>query len=192
MDFKGAKKYILERLEKGLSPSLYYHSVHHTIDVYEVSIKIAEIENLSQEEKIIINTAALYHDAGFLFEYHDNERLAVRLVKEVLPSFGYNKKQIKAISEVILSTKAQAIPSSLLQKIMSDADYDYLGREDNVEIANSLYTELCKNGFSFNDKEWNSMQIKFLNEHQYYTEFSVALRRQKKWDYLKELKTLRF
>jgi len=192
MDFKGAKKYILERLEKELSPSLYYHGVHHTLDVYEVSIKIAEIENLSQEEKIIINTAALYHDAGFLFEYHDNERLAVRLVKEVLPRFGYNKKQMQAISEVILSTQLQARPSSLLQKIMSDADYDYLGREDNVVIANSLYTELSESGFSFNDKEWNSMQIKFLNEHQYYTESSIALRREKKWDYLKELKTLKF
>ena len=75
---------------------------------------------------------------------------------------------------------------------MSDADYDYLGREDNVVIANSLYTELSESGFSFNDKEWNSMQIKFLNEHQYYTESSIALRREKKWDYLKELKTLKF
>jgi len=192
MDFKGAKKYILERLEKDLSPSLYYHGLHHTIDVYEVSIKIAEIENLSQEEKIIINTAALYHDAGFLFEYHNNERFAVRLVKEVLPRFGYNEKLIQEISEVILSTKDQSIPSSLLQKIMSDADYDYLGREDNVEIANSLYTELCKNGFSFNYKEWNSMQIKFLNEHQYYTEYSINLRREKKRNYLKELKILKF
>ena len=67
----------------------------------------------------------MYHDSGFLFEYQDNERLAVRLIKEVLPSFGYNKKQMKAISEVILSTQVHSQPSSLLQKIMSDADYDY-------------------------------------------------------------------
>lgn len=192
MDFKGAKKYILERLEKELSPSLYYHGVHHTLDVYEVSIKIAEVENLSQEEKVIINTAALYHDSGFLFEYDDNERLAVRLVKEILPIFGYNKKQMQAISEVILSTQLQVRPSSLLQKIMSDADYDYLGREDNVKIANSLHRELGENGFSFNDKEWNDMQIRFLNKHQYHTEFSIELRREKKWDYLRDLKALKF
>ena len=191
MDFKGAKKYILERLEKGLSPSLYYHSVHHTIDVYEVSIKIAEIENLSQEEKIIINTAALYHDAGFLFEYHDNERLAVRLVKEVLPSFGYNKKQIKAISEVILSTKAQAIPSSLLQKIMSDADYDYLGRSDVGKIALTLYEELNLHGFKFTIEEWNKMQIIFLNKHEYHTKSSLKMRRPNKLAYYKYLKSLK-
>ena len=41
MDFKGAKKYILERLEGELNPNLYYHGVHHTVDVYEVSVKIS-------------------------------------------------------------------------------------------------------------------------------------------------------
>jgi len=190
MDFKGAKKYILDRLEQELNPNLFYHGVHHTIDVYEVSIKIAELENLNQEEKIIINTAALYHDAGFLFEYQDNERLAVRLVKEMLPSFGYNKKQMQAISEIVLSTKVQARPTSLLQKIMSDADSDYLGREDNLKIADSLYQELGENGFSFTDKEWNEMQIMFLTQHKYHTRSSISLRSEKKQDYLRHLKGL--
>ena len=192
MDFKNAKKYILERLENELSPDLYYHGVHHTVDVYEVSIKIAEVENLSQEEKVIINTAALYHDSGFLFEYQENERLAVKLIKEVLPKFGYNRKQMDAIGSVILSTQLKARPNTLLQKIMSDADYDYLGREDNFKIAESLNKELKANGFSFNDEEWNNMQIKFLNKHEYHTSSSIQLRREKKWDYLKHLKTLKF
>ena len=192
MDFKNAKKYILERLENELNPNLYYHGVHHTVDVYEVSIKIAEIENLSQEEKVIINTAALYHDAGFLFEYQENERLAVKLIKEVLPKFGYNRKQMNAIGDVILSTQLKTKPNTLLQKIMSDADYDYLGREDNFKIAESLNKELKANGFSFNDEEWNNMQIKFLNKHEYHTQSSIQLRREKKWDYLRHLKTLKF
>ena len=67
-----------------------------------------------------------------------------------------------------------------------------LGREDNVKIASSLYRELAENDFSFNDKEWNDMQISFLNQHQYHTEFSIELRNQKKWDYLRDLKTLQF
>ncbi|MDG1477913.1 MAG: HD domain-containing protein [Vicingaceae bacterium] len=192
MDFKNAKKYILERLENELSPDLYYHGVHHTVDVYEVSIKIAEVENLSQEEKVIINTAALYHDSGFLFEYQENERLAVKLIKEVLPKFGYNRKQMDAIGSVILSTQLKARPNTLLQKIMSDADYDYLGREDNFKIAESLSKELKANGFSFNDEEWNNMQIRFLNKHEYHTSSSIQLRREKKWDYLRHLKTLKF
>jgi HD superfamily phosphodiesterase len=192
MDFKNAKKYILERLENELSSNLHYHGVHHTVDVYEVSIKIAELENLSQEEKVIINTAALYHDSGFLYEYQNNERLAVKIIKEVLPSFGYNKKQMLAITDVILSTQLEIRPQTQLQKIMCDADYDYLGREDNFKIAETLNTELKANGFTFNEEEWNNMQIKFLNQHEYHTASSIQLRRERKWDYLRYLKTLEF
>ncbi len=191
VDFKNAKKYILDRLEKELSPSLYYHGIHHTIDVYEVSIKIAELENISQEEKIIINTSALYHDSGFLFNYLNNERLAVELVNDVLPSFGYNKEQIIAINEIIISTQFKDQPNTLLQKIMSDADYDYLGRTDNFKIADTLYKELEANGFPFSEKEWNDLQIDFLNKHQYHTESSIELRRERKWEYLRDLKALK-
>ncbi|MCO6498850.1 MAG: HD domain-containing protein [Vicingus serpentipes] len=191
MNFKEAKKYILSRLETELSPSLYYHGIHHTLDVYEASIKLAELENLSQEEKIIINTATLYHDAGFMFQYANNEDLAVNLVKEVLPSFGYNKKAVTTIAKIILTTKLTAHPITLLEKIMSDADYDYLGRDDVKLIAASLHKELHDYGASFTDEEWNTFQLKFLNKHQYYTPSAIALRREKKWAYMRYLKSLK-
>ncbi|OFY93379.1 MAG: hypothetical protein A3K10_11440 [Bacteroidetes bacterium RIFCSPLOWO2_12_FULL_31_6] len=190
MDFKNAKKYILTRLEEELNPKLYYHGIHHTIDVYQTSIKIAELEGLSQEEKIIVNTAALYHDSGFIIRYEHNEELAVELIREVLPSFGYSDKQIKIIGNIILTTRIKARPKTLLEKIMSDADYDYLGRNDVHQIANTLYKELNEHGFKFNINEWNEMQIKFLEKHFYYTTSSIQLRRPRKlayYHYLKEL-----
>mgnify|MGYP001575840214 CR=1 FL=1 len=191
MDFKNAKKYILTRLEEELNPKLYYHGIHHTIDVYQTSIKIAELEGLSQEEKIIVNTAALYHDSGFIIRYEHNEELAVELIKEVLPSFGYNDKQIKIIGNIILTTRIKARPKTLLEKIMSDADYDYLGRNDVHQIADTLYKELNEYGFKFNINEWNEMQIKFLEKHFYYTASSIQLRRPKKLEYYHHLKELK-
>lgn len=188
MDFKGAKNYILERLEKELSPNLYYHGIHHTLDVYEASIKISELEDLSQEEKILVNTAALYHDSGFLFKYEHNEELAVELVGEMLPQFGYNKEQVEIICRIILTTRVKSRPHTLLEKIMCDADYDYLGRNEVKQIAASLYKELKEYGFQANEKEWNDIQIKFLNKHEYYTESSILLRRPKKLEYLALLK----
>ncbi len=190
MDFKGAKDYILTRLEKELSPNLYYHGVHHTMDVYEASIKIAELEGLSQEEKVLINTAALYHDSGFLFKYEHNEELAVELVGEMLPQFGYNKEQVETICRIILTTRVKARPYTLLEKIMCDADYDYLGRKEVKQIAESLYLELKEHGFKADEKEWNEIQIKFLKKHQYYTQSSLLLRNPKKQEYLDYLLSL--
>jgi len=191
MDFKNAKKYILTRLENELKPNLYYHGIHHTIDVYEASIKIAELENLSQEEKIIINTAALFHDAGFIYQYENNEELAVTLTKEILPKFKYNEKQVNAIGNIILTTRITARPQTLLEKIMCDADYDYLGRDDFFKIAETLYKELHEYDHKFSLEEWNEIQVKFLKKHQYYTESSLTLRRPKKIEYYEQLSLLK-
>jgi len=190
MDFKEAKKYILTRLENELKPNLHYHGIHHTLDVYDASIKIAELENLSQEEKVVINTAALYHDAGFIFQYEDNEEIAVKLTETVLPKFGYNEKQIKAIGRIILTTRITARPFTLLERIMCDADYDYLGRNDVYKIAETLYKELHEYNYNFSPKEWNEIQIKFLNKHEYFTNSALILRNPKKKEYIEYIKSL--
>jgi len=191
VDFREAKKYIINRLETELSSKLYYHGIHHTIDVYESSIKIGELENLSQEEKIIVNTSALYHDAGYIYQYKDNEVLAVEMINEILPKFAYNEKQIKTIGDIILTTRLKAKPVSLLQKIMSDADYDYLGRADVAEIATTLHRELIEYGFEYSKERWHEMQIEFLNKHKYYTASSLKLRMPQKLAYSEYLKNLR-
>ncbi len=192
MDFKEAKKYILTRLENELKPNLYYHGIHHTLDVYEASIRIAELEGLSQEEKIIVNTAALYHDSGFIYQYEHNEEVAVKLVELVLPKFGYNEEQIETIGEIILTTRIKSRPQTLLQRVMSDADYDYLGRSDVEKIATTLHKELYEQDFRFTVEEWNQIQIKFLEKHFYYTASSLQLRRPKKLEYYEYLRSLKF
>jgi len=190
LDFKGAKKYIVNRLEKDLNPNLYYHGLHHTLDVYKVSKEIAKREGISEEDTVLLNTAALYHDSGFLFRYLNNEVLAGKLVREILPLFGYKTAQIKVITAIILTTRIEKRPHTLLEKIMCDSDYDYLGRgiEPTLKIAHTLHKELEENGFPFSDREWNNIQLKFLKKHEYYTESSLALRRPNKLVYYEYLK----
>lgn len=183
MDFNSAKKYIIQELETKLSENLYYHGIHHTIDVYEATIKLAELEKLNEEETIIVKTAALFHDSGFLFRYEHNEELAVNLVEKILPSFNYNNHAIKTIGEIILTTRIAARPKTMLEKIMSDADFDYLGREDVYKIAATLYKELIEFGVYFSTEEWNILQYKFLKKHQYYTKSAIKLRGKSKAEY---------
>lgn len=191
MDLKIAKKYILNRLEKELPKNLYYHGVHHTKNVVEAALVFAEKEKINANEKDIIQTAALYHDAGFLMQYEHNEELAVKLINEILPSFNYSKDQIAIIGEIILTTRINASPQTLLEKIMHDADYDYLGKKNVKKIADSLYFELKENGESYTEKEWIEIQIKFLDNHQYYTDSAIHLRGDNKLKYINYLKSLK-
>ena len=72
--------------------------------------------------------------------------------------------------------------------IMCDADLDYLGREDFYEISDSLKRELMEHGKIETDKQWDEMQVPFLEKHQYYTETNKRRRQPNKLKRIAELK----
>jgi predicted metal-dependent HD superfamily phosphohydrolase len=78
-------------------------------------------------------------------------------------------------------------PINKLQEIICDADLDYLGRDDFEEIADNLRKELTEMGKIKSRKEWDEIQVKFLNQHQYFTATALGSRQQKKQENLERV-----
>lgn len=186
--YRKAEKFILELLSKQLPEGLFYHGLHHTIDVCNSAEKIAFMEGIEGEDVFLIKTAALFHDAGFTKEYAKNEPIGIQLSKEILPQFGYSDKQIEAIEGMILATQVPQNPKNHLEQILCDADLDYLGREDFYPISETLKKELYAFGKLSDDKTWDELQIKFLEAHQYFTATSKQLRQPHKLMRIQEIK----
>ena len=89
MQYESLKSTVLKRLEKELPPKLYYHSVRHTRDVLAVCAASAERENLSPTDKILLLTAALLHDAGFLHTTKDHEAEGVAIAESLSVSYTH-------------------------------------------------------------------------------------------------------
>ncbi|WP_138476248.1 HD domain-containing protein [Dyadobacter bucti] len=170
MEFERAEAYILDRLRTGLADSLYYHGLHHTLDVAQAASALAEEEGISEnEDLILLKTASLYHDCGFLYAYQGHEAESCRIAAEVLPDFGYKSEQIAEIVGMITATKLPQSPQTHLEQIICDADLDYLGREDYWPVAETLFQELKKRGLIEDPAAWIATQIRFLETHQYWT-----------------------
>jgi adenylate cyclase len=168
--------FLLEKLEKGLPKNLYYHNLKHTVDVYTQVELIGRSEEVSKEELLVLRTAALFHDAGHLIDYDTHEEMAVKLVREILPEYLYTERQIEVISELIMCTKLPPNPKNLLEEIMCDADLDYLGRPDFIPVSNNLYKELHEHGKVGTLRDWNELQIRFIDKHSYFTKTARRLR----------------
>lgn len=179
---------MVERLSKDLSSKLHYHGVHHTLDVLKVCEESAQRESLSESEIILLCTAAVMHDSGFLNGIQEHEKEGVAIAKTLLPDFGYSEKDIDAIAGMIMATKIPQQPTSKLEQIICDADLDYLGRDDFYLIGNKLYRELEELGVVNNEKDWDALQIKFLSSHTYHTDFSLSEREPRKQEKLNALK----
>jgi signal transduction histidine kinase/predicted metal-dependent HD superfamily phosphohydrolase len=190
MNYQEAESFVFDYLEQHLSPKLHYHSFDHTRDVMQASVKLCEMEQLSEEQTILVRTAALLHDSGFAKQYQRNEPIGAANAAEWLPRFGYSPEQIESVKELILATDITRQPNGLLQKILRDADLDYIGRHDFFSISQRLREELFEHGKSIKLVEWHLIEKDFLEKHVYYTDSAYRLRNRGKHENLEEIKAL--
>ena len=188
MNFSGAKLFIEQRLKEEIPLKFAYHNIDHIMDVYYAAERIAKEEGLGDDEIQILLIAVLFHDSGFILDRVDHEALSCKIASENLPGFGFSSNQINMILGLIRATKIPQNPSNLLEKIICDADLDYLGREDFWEIGNKLFEELKTLGLISNKYEWNQNQLVFLENHSYFTNASQKLRNERKHQNLLEIK----
>jgi HD superfamily phosphodiesterase len=188
MDFEALKTYIIELFQNDLSDTLSYHAVDHTFDVLNTVEKLAVSEELTGEETLLLKTAALLHDSGFLVQYNSNEPLGCSLAEKILPKFGYSNEKIRLICSMIMATEIPQNPKNKLEQIICDADLDYLGRPDFFSISEKLREELTIYGKEFTDKEWLEFEITFIEKHKYFTKTANKLRTPVKEKHLKHLK----
>lgn len=178
-------KLILDKLKNELPAALHYHTIEHTLDVYECALALAKKEGLRPSDIKLLLIAAIYHDAGYLEQNSDHEQASCTIAQKYLPQFHYNQQDIDAICSVIMATKIPQQPHSLLEEIICDADLDYLGRDDFFSTGDKLYEEMLVLGNVKNREQWNSMQLAFLQQHHYFTSTALRLRQSQKEKNLK-------
>ena len=187
MNYLSAKAFILKELNN-LSPVLTYHGKHHTLDVLNVAESLCVAERIPYYETVLIMTAALLHDCGFLKQYSDHELHSCRIAQEVLPQFNYTEGDIKKICTMIMATKIPQTPLDHYAEILCDADLDYLGRNDFYAIGQSLFSEMKTMKLVETEDEWNNIQIRFLEAHRFFTTTSRGARTSCKQEHLEMLK----
>lgn len=176
-DYNAALRYALSRLENELSPDYLYHSFVHTRDdVLAATRKLGEISQLTPDDMHLLEIAAVFHDIGFIFMVAGHEQRGAELAQEILPGFGFSKDQIERIYHMIMSTRLPQSPKNLLEELLADADLDVLGREDFLARNDLLRQEIARLGKVFTDEQWYGSQLKFLENHSYFSDAARKVR----------------
>jgi uncharacterized protein len=167
---------VMHRLRHDLNVKYLYHDCRHTQDVIRQCQEIGYREGITVEETAILKLAALYHDLGFLVQRANHESAGAEIFADEAKDSGISPEHMALIQRLILVTKIPQQPQTLLERIICDADLDYLGREDFPAIAEFLYLELKSCGEMSDRERWNEVQLHFLVAHAFHTESSSKLR----------------
>ena len=169
MQFSIIYPIIIQKLRIELSANLSYHNVSHTEKVIEAAKQLSDDEGLNDEDKILVSTAALFHDSGFLNGADDHEEKSCEIARQYLPAYDYSPRQIDEICRLILATRNPQKPTNLLENILCDADLSHLGTDTFATVSANLYKELKHVNNVPEIERWPEYQMQFLREHKYHT-----------------------
>jgi len=181
---------IIEQLKEKLPNYLSYHSMDHIIDVANVCNDYIEYYDIPEEMAKLMRIAAICHDYGYIESSLDHEERSIVAIKPFLTPI-LTSKEVEIVNGMIRATKVPQEPKTFYEEILADADLDYLGRKDYDEISAKLFNEYLHFDIVSNKIEWLDLQIWFLENHKFHTDFAKKNRQKLKFENIKELKSLR-
>ncbi len=167
---------VFEKAKNEFPANLYFHTPKRLQEVYELVELYSRAEELSDEDTLLIRTAALFMDIGYIWSYDDHETYSINYARELLPTYKYSNEQIEMVVTLIDCTRGLRKPENILEEILLDAEMNYLSRADFEKLNEQLYQELADHNKAGTWDEWVKMQIVLLSNHKYYTRAANMLR----------------
>jgi uncharacterized protein len=188
INWESVQRDVVELLTKKLPSICTYHGPEHTLDVIKSAVFIASQEGLDESQIELIKLAALFHDTGFTISLQNHEENSCNIASEMLQSYDISPSHLEIITSAIMATKIPQNPRSRLEEVLCDADLDYLGRDDFYAVGDTLYEELRSQNILTSRLEWNRLQVNFLSNHRFFTNYSKLNRSPIKEKHLQEIK----
>ncbi len=184
------EQFAVDLLKNKLPDGFSYHNLDHTCQVVNAVQEIGRASNLSENEINTLILAAWFHDLGYVETYEGHEEVGMKMAREFFTRNQVHEDRIDEIVRLIEATKYNQAPRNLAEKTIKDADLYNLTTPDALQNAQSIREEweIFRNEF-FSDKKWNKMNLYFLEEHQYYTEYGREVLAKGKDKNINKLKT---
>jgi predicted metal-dependent HD superfamily phosphohydrolase len=182
MLLEDVESYIIDLLSGNLPADNYYHNLSHTKRVVALVTALAKEENCNENEILLVQLAAWFHDVGFIHQNEGHEEVSKRIAYDYLKSKDFNENDINTVLRLIEVTKLGVLPNDILECIIKDADCGHVILDDYLDIAEKLKTEIsCKKGTTIETLDWLNQNKDFLQKQRFFTNYA-----KRNWQSLKE------
>ena len=178
---------VFQILNTQLPPYLTYHTAQHTAYVLERAEFIAQKENITGHDLLLVKIAALFHDIGFIHQNIQHEEKSCEICIEKLTQHQLDPFDIDKVCGMIMATKIPQQPQSHLENIVADADLEYLGTELFYPMSQNLFIEFRHYDPDLTLERFNEIQVNFMLKHTYHTPYCINFREETKQMHLKAL-----
>lgn len=181
-----ARHYTTDIFKQKVKPEFVFHSLDHTEAVAEAASQMADYYQLNDEDRFVLMLSAWFHDTGYSAgRVEGHEEISVQIATQFLQQHGVADAVQQRVTSCIRATQMPQSPVSQIEKILCDADLWHLSTED-FKAMNQLLKQERENLLQqkISKKEWRKGNIKFLQEHKYFTDYGQQYLEPRKLDNL--------
>ena len=171
---KKVKEYVGNLFREKAPEENVYHSFTHTAEVVKEIQQMTTAINITGDDLEVLLIAGWFHDSGYVKQCNGHEDISIEFARKFLSENGYPQDKIEKVVSLISVTRMPQNPQTLLEKIICDADLHHLGLNDFEERGDLFRMELAKQNICiYTDKEWLEKNLKFFNQHQFFTPYGI-------------------
>lgn len=181
--------YVTNFITEQVPKEYAYHDVQHTFNVVAAVKDISAAVKVSEREMELMILAAWFHDTGYDKGALNHEERSCRYAREYLASYQFSEEELQVITDCIMATKMPHNPTTMLQKIICDADLSHLGKKTYWDRCSRVRQELTMTkNITMNEQEWVDFELEFINKHRYQTRSAQELYGKRKNKHVKQLR----
>ena len=185
-----ARTYVTELFTHQVKPEFVFHNLDHTESVAEACSQMADFYHLNDEDRFALILSAWFHDTGYSSGHTEgHEDVSAQIASQFLHDQHVDEPVIQRVGSCIQATRMPQSPLSQIEKILCDADLMHLATGDFKAMSQLLKQErenLLKAKIS--KKDWLRGNIRFLEDHKYFTEYGQEQLEPRKHDNLSALR----
>jgi len=158
-------------------PAIYrFHNLDHTLAVVHASREIAMLEGLSDNEQLLVEVSAWFHDVGYLRSLAEHETMSAFRSLHYFSKMGIHLDDIEQIEQCILVTKLGSNPQNAMQRVLCDADMWHLTCPEFYAWSERLRKEwVAMKGLHMTDAEWIQNNLNFMSGVKFHTHYAQEI-----------------
>ena len=134
--------------------------------------------------------SAWFHDTGYLYAYEGHEECSQAIARKYFSLHKVDLLQINKINLLIEKTKKDKAPESVLEEVIKDADHYHLAESNYLKYLDDLRFEWqVHRDFKLDDKEWIALNLNYLRQHHYFSNYGSKVLEKKKQKNIANLKS---
>ncbi|MFT3884386.1 MAG: polyphosphate kinase 1 [Flavobacteriales bacterium] len=165
--------HVRRHFSRHLPKWMAFHDIEHTLSVARAAVDIGRGSQLSAQQLVLVEIAALFHDTGYAFTYAGHEERSAQLAHAFLKKQGLSAASIRQVEGLILATRYAQRPRTLLQRVIRDADSAKAGQVDFIARSEGLRWELEHvRGERIPAQAWAQENLDHLLAHRFHTAYA--------------------